>query len=58
MDRYATIEESQNEVNTTVQGVNNSLQDIADVSNDISKDTDDVLDSIRSLEDVVGIAHL
>ena len=54
----STIEESQREVNTAVQSVNESLQDIASVSDGISKDTNDVLESIKSLEDTIGIAHM
>ena len=53
-----TIEESQHEVNTAVQSVNDSLQDIASVSDGIAVDTNDVLDSIRALEDTIGIAHM
>ncbi len=54
----STIEESQHEVNSAVQSVNDNLQDITMVSTDISKDAKDVLESIRSLEDAIGIAHM
>ena len=54
----AAISRSQEELNNAVHAINDNLQSITSTSDNVSVETREVLESIDSLQEIVGSFHI
>ena len=57
-DLLDSLSESQNQLNDAVQSINSNIQDMSGNSAEVAKDTEDVLNRVKSLQDTVNTFHL